>query len=106
MDASVPATWVTADEAYGGDSKFRRWLEDQRIGCVVAVSSSQTIPAVAGPSRADMLVAHAPDQAWNAAAVVREPKDHGGSTGPSRSYRPTPTPPRPDGNGGRRLAVH
>src|SRR5438067_2302253 len=48
LDAGVPATWVTADEAYGGDSKFRRWLENQRIGYVVAVPSSQTIPAVAG----------------------------------------------------------
>ncbi|WIX92454.1 IS701 family transposase [Amycolatopsis sp. DG1A-15b] len=64
LDAGVPATWVTADEAYGGDSKFRRWLEDRRLGYVVAVPSSQTIPAVAGTSRADALVAHAPDEAW------------------------------------------
>ena len=64
LDAGVPATWVTADEAYGGDSKFRRWLEQRRVGYVVAVPSNQTIPAVAGTSRADMLVAHAPDEAW------------------------------------------
>ncbi|VVJ18367.1 Transposase [Amycolatopsis camponoti] len=44
VDVGVPATWVTADEAYGGDSKFRRWLEDRRIGYVVAVPSSQSIP--------------------------------------------------------------
>lgn len=31
------ATWVTAGEAYGGDSKFRPWLEERRIGYVVAV---------------------------------------------------------------------
>nr|WP_186382333.1 transposase [Amycolatopsis rhizosphaerae] len=42
---------VTADEAYGGDSKFRHWLEQRRIGYVVAVPSSQTIPAVAGVPR-------------------------------------------------------
>ncbi len=64
LDAGVPASWVTADEAYGGDSKFRRWLEEQRIGYVVAVPTSQTIPAVAGTSRADALVAHAPADAW------------------------------------------
>lgn len=64
LDADVPATWVTAGKAYGGDSKFCRWLEDQRIGYVVAVPSSQTIPAVAGTSRADALVAHAPAAAW------------------------------------------
>ncbi len=46
LNAGVPAAWATADEAYGGDSKFRSWLEDQRIGYVVAVPSNQTIPAV------------------------------------------------------------
>ncbi|HET9137941.1 IS701 family transposase, partial [Actinophytocola sp.] len=64
LDAGVPAGWVTADEAYGGDSKFRSWLEDRRIGYVVAVPANQTIPAAAGTSRADVLVAHAPGQAW------------------------------------------
>jgi SRSO17 transposase len=56
LDAGVPASWVTADEAYGGGSKFRSWLEDRRIGYVVAAPSNQTIPAVAGTSRADALV--------------------------------------------------
>ncbi len=64
LNAGVPAAWATADEAYGGDSKFRSWLEDQRIGYVVAVPGNQTIPAVVSTSRADVLVAHAPDDAW------------------------------------------
>jgi SRSO17 transposase len=64
LDAGVPADWVTADEAYGGDYKFRTWLEQRRIGYVVAVACNQTIPAVAGTSRADVLVAQAPDEAW------------------------------------------
>jgi SRSO17 transposase len=64
LDAGVPAGWVTADEAYGGDYKFRTWLEARRIGYVVAVACSQTIPAVAGTSRADVLVAQAPNEAW------------------------------------------
>ncbi|WP_399341312.1 IS701 family transposase [Umezawaea sp. Da 62-37] len=64
LDAGVPAAWVTADEAYGKDHKFRTWLEQRRIGYVVAVPCNQTIPAVAGTSRADVLVAHAPDEAW------------------------------------------
>jgi SRSO17 transposase len=38
LDAGVPAAWVTADEAYGGDSKFRRWLETRRVSYVVAVA--------------------------------------------------------------------
>jgi SRSO17 transposase len=64
LDAGVPAGWVTADEAYGSDYKFRTWLEARRIGYVVAVACNQTIPAVAGTSRADVLVAQAPDEAW------------------------------------------
>ncbi|WSV86978.1 IS701 family transposase [Nocardia sp. NBC_01009] len=64
LDAGVPARWVTADEAYGGDSKFRSWLENRRIGYVVAVPCSQAIPVTAGSTRADYLVAQAPSQAW------------------------------------------
>jgi SRSO17 transposase len=64
LQAGVPARWVAADEAYGQDSKFRRWLEAQRIGYVVAVPHNQTIPATQGCTRADHLVAHAPAQAW------------------------------------------
>jgi SRSO17 transposase len=64
LDAGVPAAWVTADEAYGRDGKFRDWLEQRRIGYVVAVASSQAVAGDAGASRADVLAAHAPDQAW------------------------------------------
>ncbi|SES26727.1 DDE superfamily endonuclease [Lentzea xinjiangensis] len=64
LDAGVPAAWVTADEAYGKDCKFRTWLEQQRIGYVVAVACNQTIPAAGGTSRADALATHAPDDAW------------------------------------------
>jgi SRSO17 transposase len=64
LDAGVPATWVTADEAYGKDYKFRTWLENKRIGYVVAVACNQTIPATGGTSRADVLVAQAPRDAW------------------------------------------
>src|SRR6187399_2929837 len=40
IDAGVPAAWVTADEAYGQDHKFRSWLEQRRTGYVVAVPCS------------------------------------------------------------------
>ena len=33
LDAWTPASWVTADEAYG---KFRDWLKQRRVGYVVA----------------------------------------------------------------------
>lgn len=38
FDAKIPARWATADEVYGGDSKFRKMLEKQGIGYVVAGS--------------------------------------------------------------------
>jgi SRSO17 transposase len=64
LDAGVPAAWVTADEAYGRDGKFRDWLEQRRTGYVVAVASNQAVAGDAGTSRADVLAAHAPGQAW------------------------------------------
>jgi SRSO17 transposase len=64
LDAGVPAAWATADEAYGKDYKFRTWLENERISYVVAVACNQTIPATGGTSRADVLAAQAPDDAW------------------------------------------
>jgi SRSO17 transposase len=64
LDAGDPAAWVTADEAYGRDGKFRDWLEQRRIGYVVAVAANQAVRGDAGASRADVLAAHAPDQAW------------------------------------------
>jgi SRSO17 transposase len=64
LEAGIPAAWVAADEAYGQDHKFRTWCEQRRIGSVVAVPRSQTIPAGLGSSRADHTAAAAPDQAW------------------------------------------
>jgi SRSO17 transposase len=64
LDGGVPAGWVTADEAYGHDSKFRRFLATRRIGYVVAIPRSQPIHNGTGSSRADTLAAGAPAEAW------------------------------------------
>jgi len=41
--AGVRARWVTADEAYGNDGKFRRFLEQSGQPYVVAVQSNQRL---------------------------------------------------------------
>ena len=64
LDAGMPAAWVTADEAYGKEGSFRGWLEQRRTGYVVAVPKSQAVAGDAGKSRADILTAHTPGQAW------------------------------------------
>jgi SRSO17 transposase len=64
LDAGMPAAWVTADEAYGQDSKFRLWLQQRRVGYVLAVPRSQKIPTDGGSARADTLAAAAPVLAW------------------------------------------
>ncbi|GGZ39736.1 hypothetical protein GCM10010344_00160 [Streptomyces bluensis] len=55
---------MTADEAYGQDSSFRRLLEQLDLGYVVAVPKSQQIKSLAGIWRIDQLIAEAPEDAW------------------------------------------
>jgi SRSO17 transposase len=69
LDAGVPAAWVTADETYGRDGKFRAWLEQRRTGYVVAVDSRQAIAGDAGTSRAGALAAHGPGPGMEAAQL-------------------------------------
>jgi SRSO17 transposase len=68
LDAGVPARWATADEAYGQDHKFRVFCEQRRLSYVVAVPCSQSVGSGTGygntGSRADILAAAAPAQAW------------------------------------------
>jgi SRSO17 transposase len=64
IDGGLPARWVTADEAYGKDVKFRSWLQRRRIGYVLAVPCSQNIPTQGGSARADALATRTPASAW------------------------------------------
>ncbi len=61
----LPFAWFTADEAYGDNSKLRRWLEESTISYVVAVSCDTLVPAGAGRAiRADALAAKVPARGW------------------------------------------
>jgi len=62
--AGVPFSWVTADEAYGGNPGLRRWLEEQGIPYVMAVSRDAMIVTAAGKKRADELAGLVPDEGW------------------------------------------
>jgi hypothetical protein len=64
IDAGVPASWVTADEAYGQDGKFRAFLQQRHIGYVLAVPCRQQVPTNGCSARADALAAAAPALAW------------------------------------------
>jgi SRSO17 transposase len=62
--AGIPFSWVTADEAYGGNPKLRTWLEGQGIPYVMAVSRDARIATAAGNKRADELAALVPRHGW------------------------------------------
>ncbi|WP_080678168.1 transposase [Salinispora pacifica] len=60
LTAGLPAKWVTADEAYGQNSKFRIWLQQQRIGYVLAVPRTNGSPPRRAAPCPDALAAAAP----------------------------------------------
>ena len=43
LASKLPVKWVTADEVYGNDSAFRRLLEQQGVGFVVAVGCDKRL---------------------------------------------------------------
>ncbi len=64
LEAGVPAAWVTADEVYGSDSKFRRLLEGRGVGYVLAVACSQRLFLGGRYGRADEHTEDLPVAAW------------------------------------------
>lgn len=65
VDAGVAFRWVTGDEAYGSDTKFRLWLESVGLAHVVAVSKNAMVVSMQLTKvRVDQAVAELPAQAW------------------------------------------
>lgn len=64
ITAQLPARWVTADEVYGGDSKFRRLLEKQGFGYVVAIPCKQHLFLNDVYGRVDEHVTEFRNSAW------------------------------------------
>jgi SRSO17 transposase len=73
LDAGVPASWVTADEAYGGDPALRRWLEARGVSYVLAVKRTELL-AITGPdgpvrASATQLATGVPAEQWVTASA-------------------------------------
>jgi SRSO17 transposase len=70
LDAGVPASWVTADEVYGGDPALRRWLEDRGISYVLAVKGTEPLgTATQESATASQLAASVPAEQWVACSA-------------------------------------
>jgi SRSO17 transposase len=72
--AGVRARWVTADEAYGNDGKFRRFLEEQGQPYVVAVQSNQQLWTDRGRMTVAAIADGLPGRAWRRGSAGRGAK--------------------------------
>jgi SRSO17 transposase len=59
--AGTPFAWVTADSVYGADHSLRRWLQEHRLGYVLAVTRAQRL----GFGRVEDLVEDVPADGWH-----------------------------------------
>jgi SRSO17 transposase len=75
LDAGVPATWVTADEVYGGSPALREWLEERHTPYMLAVKCTELLAVQApdGPAgaraSAEQLAAGVPAERWIACSA-------------------------------------
>ena len=59
--AGIPFAWVTADSVYGADFRLRRWLQEHKLGYVLAVTKAQRL----GFGRVEDRVAELPAAGWH-----------------------------------------
>lgn len=64
VEASTPAKWVAADEAYGGNPRLRQTLEEHRLGYVMAVARTELLVLPHGPATVGELAVPTPSSAW------------------------------------------
>lgn len=64
LDQGLKADFVLADEVYGNDSKFRRFLEFRGQAYVLAVQSNQRLWVGLEQKRVDQIAADAPKSTW------------------------------------------
>lgn len=117
LAGGLPASWVTADEACGGNPTLARRLEDlsdqriqdgkQGLGYVLAISTSRKVPITATTSRpASRVAADLPERSWQTRSAGAGRTVSASTSGPrstcthasSRSRTP---PPRTGGKDGK-----
>lgn len=72
--AAVPAAWVVADEVYGDNEPFRRWLETRRQAFVLAVSSTHLLWQDIEQRTAAAITAELAADAWTTCSAGRGSK--------------------------------
>jgi len=69
FEAGCKPSYVLADEVYGNDSKFRRFLESRQQPYVLAVSCQQRLWVEFRQQRVDAIARTTPAQAWQRLSV-------------------------------------
>jgi SRSO17 transposase len=64
LASGLRPAWVLADEVYGCDGKFRRFLEERGQPFVLAVSSQQRLWVEFKQKRVDAIAAEVPEEHW------------------------------------------
>jgi SRSO17 transposase len=65
LDANVPFSWFTADEAYGQNPGLRTWLERQDVYYVMATRCDDEVASgLFATTRVDALIAKVPARSW------------------------------------------
>lgn len=64
LESCLSPEWVLADEVYGSDSKFRRFLEERRQPYVLAVSSQQRLWMHLQQKRLDAIAREIQEENW------------------------------------------
>ena len=65
LQAGAPCNWVAGDEVYGNNSKLRQWLEERRMGYVLAIASDQRMRWPDHQQRrVDAIAQNLPNLAW------------------------------------------
>jgi SRSO17 transposase len=89
LDAGVPASWVTADEVYGGSPALRGWLETRAMPFVLAVKRSEPLPRRTGrPRQRPGWPSTSRRRAGCASAPARAPRAAAGTRGAAWRWPP------------------